>query len=317
MTDAVVLWVDGSDPSHREKRLRHASEAGPHARRGNDETRFADAGELWFALHLIRKNAPWIRVIHLVTDAQRPSWLTGGKADALGVNVVDHSTLYRGAEHLLPIFNSRALESMLHRIPGLGSRFVYFNDDFFLIHATREADYFAPLPRLRGRVRPGGPSPLGELVEEIRGQIAFRLPVSYRDGYVGPAAERRLISPAMPALFALAHAPVPVERDRLAGAMTAFDGLANAAYRFRSDRQYVPLALLAGLAIHDGTALAGPEDWEYIHAGKHTRRVITHRLARCREDARIKSLCVQSLERAAPETRALIVDYLESALSRP
>ena len=32
----------------------------------------------------------------------------------------------------LPTFNSQAIETMLHRIPGLRSPFIYLNDDFFI-----------------------------------------------------------------------------------------------------------------------------------------------------------------------------------------
>ena len=41
----------------------------------------------------------------------------------------------------LPVFSSPAIESHLHRIPGLSKRFIYFNDDVFLGAYTKPEDF--------------------------------------------------------------------------------------------------------------------------------------------------------------------------------
>ena len=45
------------------------------------------------------------------------------------ITLVSHSQIFRNQSHL-PTFNSVAIETHLHRIPGLSRRFIYFNDDF-------------------------------------------------------------------------------------------------------------------------------------------------------------------------------------------
>ena len=45
------------------------------------------------------------------------------------MTIVPHETIFVDREHL-PTFNSRAIESHLHRIPGLSENFLYFNDDW-------------------------------------------------------------------------------------------------------------------------------------------------------------------------------------------
>jgi hypothetical protein len=80
--------------------------------------------------------APWVRTIHLVTAGQRPEWL----ADHPRVRVVDHREILPA--DALPTFNSQAIETALHRVPGLAEHFVYLNDDVFLGRATRPELFF-------------------------------------------------------------------------------------------------------------------------------------------------------------------------------
>ena len=49
------------------------------------------------------------------------------------MHVVDHREVFAGYEQFLPTFSSRAIESMLWRIPDLSERFLYLNDDFMLL----------------------------------------------------------------------------------------------------------------------------------------------------------------------------------------
>lgn len=144
--DAVVTWVDGSDPIHLAKRQEALRKLGKASRNtipaGTASLRFSDNGELFWCLHSIRKFAPWIRHIHLVTDNQVPAFLTPDKQAQLGVRIVDHSEIFAGYEWALPTFNTRSIESMIWRIENVSERFIYFNDDFFLINPVAETDFF-------------------------------------------------------------------------------------------------------------------------------------------------------------------------------
>ena len=152
--DAVFTWVDGGDPQHQKKRREYSADgklSGTHQHAAS-ATRFSDQGELFYSVLLARKNAPWLRNIYIVTDEQVPSWLTSDMANDLGVNVVDHKILFRGYEEYLPTFNSMAIEAMIHRIPRLSSRFLYFNDDVFIVRPVAESDYFSEgKPVFRGK----------------------------------------------------------------------------------------------------------------------------------------------------------------------
>jgi len=88
-------------------------------------SRFEDNDELRYSLRSVEKHAPWVRHIFIVTDGQIPSWLN---LDDERVTVVPHADIFVNKSHL-PTFSSPAIESHLHRIPGLSDWFIYMNDD--------------------------------------------------------------------------------------------------------------------------------------------------------------------------------------------
>jgi len=88
-------------------------------------SRFEDNDELRYSLRSVEKHAPWVRHIFIVTNGQIPSWLN---LDDERITVVTHSDIFVNKSHL-PTFSSPAIESHLHRIPGLSEWFIYMNDD--------------------------------------------------------------------------------------------------------------------------------------------------------------------------------------------
>ena len=47
----------------------------------------------------------------------------------------------------MPTFNSHAIESALHKIPGLAENFIYFNDDFLVTKPTHKSFFFDSINR--------------------------------------------------------------------------------------------------------------------------------------------------------------------------
>lgn len=135
--DVVVTWVDDGDASWRALRDEHLvadTEGGDDAGRA-DRYRDWDLLQPWF--RGIARNCPWVGTIHLVTESPAPAWLNESHPQ---VRVVRHGE-FIPAEYL-PTFNSRAIELNLHRIPGLSERFVYFNDDMFVLRPLPETHFF-------------------------------------------------------------------------------------------------------------------------------------------------------------------------------
>ncbi|WP_239542791.1 stealth family protein [Micromonospora terminaliae] len=161
--DAVFTWVDGSDPEWLRRKM--SALALPEARHGvaANSSRYHNRDELRYAMRSLHSFAPWLRKIFLVTDSQLPSWLDPTHPM---VTVVSHAELFADLG-VRSSFNSHAIESRLHRIPGLAEHFLYFNDDVFLgrpllpthfFHANGIAKFFlSPAQFGLGDARPSDP----------------------------------------------------------------------------------------------------------------------------------------------------------------
>ena len=127
--DAVYTWVNGSDPEFQRRLNATLVRLGRPAVGGAVKaSRFADSDELRYSLRSLQLHAPWVRRVYLVTSGQRPRWLD---LDNPRITHVTHEEIFPDRSHL-PSFSSAAIESHLHRIPGLSEHFLYFNDDVFL-----------------------------------------------------------------------------------------------------------------------------------------------------------------------------------------
>lgn len=276
--DAVVTWVDGSDPQWRHRRDRAAAgtaagadAAGSPARAGSDadagadgaasaeaadsaDHRFRDRGELRSCLRSIAAYAPWIRWVFLVTDDQVPDWLG---QEHPGLTVVHHRELFDdpGA---LPVFNSHAIETQLHRVPGLAEHYLYFNDDIFLGRPQRPQNYFLPsgLPKVFHDTRAVPPSS----------------PDSHDDVYTtSQRATRRIVETLAGRTYPriLAHAPYAQSRSLYARLEEALPGGLDATSRsvFRSATDLAPVTLALHLALAQGRAVEGDLVTAYVSTG--------------------------------------------------
>ncbi|MGH4032279.1 stealth family protein [Actinomycetota bacterium Odt1-20B] len=139
--DVVYTWVDGDDAQWRARRdatlaqVSGAREVNAHAA---SDARYENRDELRYSLRSLDMYAPWVRRVFLVTDRQVPDWLDLSNPR---VTVVDHTEIF-GDPGCLPTFNSHAIESQLHRIPGLSEHFLYMNDDVFLGAALTPQTFF-------------------------------------------------------------------------------------------------------------------------------------------------------------------------------
>lgn len=145
--DIVIPWVDGNDPVHSAKR--HGFNTGSNEENLEDvggNSRFSSIGEIFYCILSINLYAPFVRKIFIVTDGQDP--MIGEEISRILPNghipmeIVDHKVIFRGYEDYLPTFNSRAIEAMIWRIPGLSERFILMNDDFIITGKVSPEDFF-------------------------------------------------------------------------------------------------------------------------------------------------------------------------------
>ncbi|MFD3835144.1 stealth family protein [Streptomyces sp. NPDC058642] len=159
--DAVYTWVDGDDPAMAAKRRAH--QALSHsiiAPRETGASRYTSHDELRYALRSLEMYAGFVRHVYLVTDSQIPDWLD---PRAEGLTVIDHRDILPA--DALPVFNSHAIESRLHHIPGLSEHYLYFNDDVFINRPVGAEHFFhgngiARIPLSPLKLGIGAPHPL-------------------------------------------------------------------------------------------------------------------------------------------------------------
>lgn len=136
--DIVITYVDGNDPLWQED-FRKAVGAEAIVKR------YRDMGTFPYLFRGLEKYMPFTDNVFLVVsrESQVPSWINRDR-----VKVVTHAEIVPPEK--LPLFNSCAIEQFLHRIPGLGEQFIYFNDDCFPVAPLAPEDFFPG-----GKVRTG------------------------------------------------------------------------------------------------------------------------------------------------------------------
>jgi len=139
--DFVITWVDGNDPKWLAEKRKYEKDAG--FANDNRDVRYRDFELLKYWFRAVEQNAPWVNKIHFVTWGHVPEWLDINHPK---INIVKHSSFM--PKKYLPTFSSTAIEMNLHRIEGLTEKFVYFNDDMFVLNKTKPTDFFKNgLPR--------------------------------------------------------------------------------------------------------------------------------------------------------------------------
>lgn len=240
--DVVIAWVDGEDPKHQAKRADYlAPGAHPSIERvAAKARRFSNNDEIRYCLRSIRNHAPWVRKIWLVTDNQHPGCLDVELGKQYGVHIIDHKQIFHGFEGMLPTFNSLAIETMLWRIPALAERFLYFNDDMFLVNPVTPQDFFTDggLTILRGK--------WGDWSQVPR--VSF-----HGDNKILAA---RMLGFDAARFFSPKHVIYPMRVSVMADLFAAFFPafMKNAAFRFRSREQFWPISLFNHKIIRDSAA---------------------------------------------------------------
>ncbi|MEV8096276.1 stealth family protein [Kitasatospora sp. NPDC085879] len=261
--DAVITWVDDTDPVWQARRAQ--ARAGHLARlgvavpaavedgrvEGDGAERFQNRDELRYCLRAIAMYAPWIRHVFLVTDDQTPDWLD---TSVPGLTVVSHRELFADPS-ALPVFNSHAIESQFHRIPGLAEHFLYFNDDVFLGRPLRPKDFFHGngSPRLFQDARvipPGRPDPRDD--EYVASQKATRALLEREHGRVFTQV--------------LTHTPHPMRRSVMAEVSERYADELAATTRstFRSRHDLAPVTLSSHVAYLTNRAVIGSIGHSYV-----------------------------------------------------
>jgi hypothetical protein len=306
--DVVYTWVDGGDPAWRERKARALRENGwvteVSGQTAND-SRFVSRDELCYSMRALHAFAPWVRHVFLVTDGQVPAWLDTTHPR---LTVVPHSVIF-GDTGRLPTFNSQAIESRLHRIPGLAEHFLYLNDDVFLGRPVAPEMFFTP----------GGLTrffPSSALVDSAPRQPG--------DAPVNSAGKnnRRLIQEAFGRVLTrkMKHTPHPSRRSVIAEIELRFAEHveATAGHQFRHPDD---ISLLSSLQQYYAylTGRAAPGEIKYMYTDLADPST-PFRLGRLLHDRNLDAFCLNDTDSdpaVAAEQAALLAEFLPAYLPFP
>ncbi|PZX18823.1 Stealth-like protein [Palleronia aestuarii] len=311
--DAVITWVDGADPAHAEKRARLAGTSGHSG--GAAPTRFTDSGEIYLCIASLLKFAPFLRRIHVLTDAQKPDLLddfaTVGLCAPDRIVLADHRDAFAGLSDALPTFSSRSIESTMHRLPGLAERFVYLNDDMLLTAPATPDDFFREgRPVLRGIMRkPAARRGIGRLTATLR---ALARRPNRRAGHEYSQEMAAAMVGFTDAFLRVPHCPHPLRVSVIETALADRPGCLErqVSHRFRAREQYSPIAFANHVELSLGTPHHRPPEMAYIRGPED----LPSGLERIRSGA-VSVACLQSLDAYPEAARRSALRYLAEVLS--
>jgi len=227
-----------------------------------------------------------------------PPWLDAGHPM---ITVVPHRLIF-GGTGVLPTFNSHAIESRLHLVPGLAEHFLYVNDDMFFgrplpattfFHANGIAKFFPSPAQLEA-----GPATVHDAPVTAAGKNNRRI-VEERFGATITQKMR--------------HVPYPLRKSVLAEIAQAVpdEVLATATHQFRHpDDLSIPSSLQHYWSFLTGRAVPGSIRYTYADLAHPSTPV---QLAYLLRNRHCDVFCLNDTDSGdvpLPEQHAMLADFL-------
>ncbi|GLF96559.1 stealth family protein [Streptomyces yaizuensis] len=279
--DIVYTWVDGEEPEMRAKRARYQENGiADILDKETNASRYTSRDELKYSIRSLAMYADFVRHIYIVTDGQKPHWLDD---QAPGITVVDHRDIF--PDDVLPVFNSHAIETRLHHIPGLSDHYLYFNDDVFVGRRVTAEHFFHGSGLMKVPVSPlkiGIGKPHGEETATNSASKNVRALLLEKFG-------RMTTNNFM-------HTPLPQQRQTLRALEELFpeDIRRTTASRFRSPQDIAMTApLLYQYALMTGRGVPGKYNFRYVNI---SRPDAERRLNDLRRNRRFDVFCLNDVD---------------------
>ena len=313
--DVVYTWVDGNDPKLNALRRKYM---GLDTEESGDDiggaTRYANLGELYWSVASINRFMPWVRKIFIVTDGQDPMPQLQGISEnfehPIPIEIVDHKTVFKGFEDILPVFNCNSIETMLWRIPGLSDRYIYFNDDMFVMAPMSPGEWFDEDGRL---IMHGHKMNLrwAALLDRLRMKngkhiLGFKTPII--------AAANALQSNHILYYY---HTPLSQSRTLLEDFFKGKDDLIrkNITPKFRDKIQFSTHSLCNLLAEKAGKLVVRKENTNlFLKPTADRPDYLTTRLKKAADRTDLKVGCISSLDKGSEEQREEFENWINQHL---
>lgn len=314
--DIVISWVDGNDPAHK---MKIAGYLQKHKDSGHDDvagaTRFANIGEIQFCVASINRFADFVRQIFIITDEQNPElddFMKKHFKNPVPIRIVDHKILFQGYEDYLPTFNSRAIEAMIWRIPGLSEKFIYMNDDFLFTSPCSESDFFREDKVIC--YADWYSATLARVLRFFKPKKKGHKPIGFKDSMLNALD----ITGFKRKFLYLSHSPRALKRSFYADFFDSHPDILirNIRYKFRDAEQYNSQELFYLNEYHSGRCIVIPPKNVVLYMKPKKRKgYVIGKLASFNKHTGAKFCCFNSLDQASKEDIDRVVSWIKSKLS--
>ena len=320
--DAVIAWVDGSDPELIKRQQKYLKLEPNKNLPGAQKTRFNSLNEIKYCLISILKFAPYLRKIFVVTDQQDPNIYPLVQKHfpkrVSDIHIVDHLEIFEGFESFLPTFNSICISNMLWKIKGLSDHFIYFNDDVFIVRPTNPSTFFKNnKPVLRGKWR----LPPYERILWDKTKYFFEKLFIGVEKEKTPSFQINQWNAAKLLgfnfrFFMSGHIPLALNKKKLEEFFTDNPEILkrNIGYRFRSYNQFNTVSLANHIEYNKGNLNVSNSNGLYIKPFKRDDNYILKKFLNYQKDKEILFICVQSLDLASNSIQHLVQKKINEIL---
>ncbi len=320
--DAVIAWVDGSDPSLIKRQQKYLKFEPDKNLAGAQKTRFNSLNEIKYCLISILKFAPYLRKIFIVTDQQDPNiyplvqkYFPKRISD---IHIVDHLEIFQGFESFLPTFNSICISNMLWKIKGLSDQFIYFNDDVFIVRPTKPSTFFKnSRPVLRGKWR----LPPYERILWDKSKYFFEKLFMGVEKEKTPSFQINQWNAAKLLGFNFrflmsGHIPLALNKKKLEEFFTDNPEILkqNIVYRFRSYNQFNTVSLANHIEYNKGNLNVVTSNGLYLKPYKRNDDYILKKFLNYEKNKEILFLCIQSLDLTSKSIQHLVQKKMNEIL---
>lgn len=319
--DAVISWVDGYDPLYQQKLMSFCAEQGLHQATAIEPTRIQQCNEIHYCLYALRRFAPWIRTIYIITNQQTPSVVTELQGTPFGdkLKLIDQQTLLGECGVVSPVFNSLSIEWVLWRIKGLSRHFLYLNDDFFIIRPVTPDDFFrGGRLVLRGEWKVQAAEQwLYQLKRRLYRWIGCTEPTPKTNPHRDWQEQSAKLAGWATRFYLLPHAPFPLLKDTFETYYANDPALfmENARYPFRHPQQRSAIPLMVHLDIKQKRVVYDSTHRTImVNGASHSLKKIKSRLRQANNDQNVVFVCMQSMDQAPPATREYMKTWLQQQI---
>ncbi len=315
--DAVISWVDGYDPVYQEKLKTFCREQGIEKDVAVEPTRIHQHNEIHYCLHALRRFAPWIRTIYIISNQQTPQTVIDLKGTDFGnkIKMINQNELLRDVGAEFPVFNSLSIEWLIWQIKGLSNQFLYFNDDFFIIRDVRPDDFFKNNKSvLRGEWKTQvGQKWSYKIKKKILSCIGMNLQLKtnpHRAWQEGSAK----IAGWNKQFYLLPHAPFPLIKNTFDNYVMHHPQcvLDNIRYPFRHPQHVSSIPLMVHLDIKQKRIIFASDCQSVmVNGATHSLKKIKSRLNHAQKNNQVAFVCMQSIDQAPSETQDYMINWLQ------